>query len=417
MDFMNEQIKKYSTNTTDAQLSLFWHHINLIKLQIEGMYHGYTQQVKTPKMKLVDFYRFQMDGDIEDLYGVLDPQEVSTRRQAERILLYRTHCSALLKYTPDRSELMATQSTWDVYNNMLRIYKHIEIPFTQKEQVATTAVSFSSSPGWLISVDDFYVTQQSNLVILETTNGVYDTSIYKHVTPKSVLYWMRNIVANRLATSGKSWGEWFGMYNSGTYNNQWIVVDYKKFVPKAQKSDPELVFMMELMPNMIRSQYVSELLDSQNYLPSYNIPFHPDIFKYSGTAEMEKKYGQDFGYQTCPRAKIFKRDQHTVVDMKSFQALIRQNKFENDPFAEGDACKQIAARCDLNPTQGDNSSAFGQIDAKVTNNELSKKRAALCQCGPTTYSQKAFEWKDWKDEPHAGQPTKFAFDWVHMQPQ
>lgn len=37
------------------------------------------------------------------------------------------------------------------------------------------------------------------------------------------------MVANRLATDGKSWSDIFQQYNSGTYNNQWMVVDYNKF--------------------------------------------------------------------------------------------------------------------------------------------------------------------------------------------
>lgn len=43
--------------------------------------------------------------------------------------------------------------------------------------------------------------------------------------------WIRTIVANRVATDGKSWSNYFSMHNSGTYNNQWMVVDYKLFKP------------------------------------------------------------------------------------------------------------------------------------------------------------------------------------------
>jgi hypothetical protein len=38
-------------------------------------------------------------------------------------------------------------------------------------------------------------------------------------------------VANRLAVDGKSWTKIFRRHNSGTYNNQWMVVDYKRFLP------------------------------------------------------------------------------------------------------------------------------------------------------------------------------------------
>ncbi len=38
---------------------------------------------------------------------------------------------------------------------------------------------------------------------------------------------MRAIIANLLATTGTEWAATFSKYNSGTYNNQWMIVDYK----------------------------------------------------------------------------------------------------------------------------------------------------------------------------------------------
>lgn len=45
-------------------------------------------------------------------------------------------------------------------------------------------------------------------------------SIYDVITTKSVLSWMRVMVANRMANNGKQWVDVFSKYNSGTYNNQ-----------------------------------------------------------------------------------------------------------------------------------------------------------------------------------------------------
>ena len=39
------------------------------------------------------------------------------------------------------------------------------------------------------------------------------------------------IVANRLANSGKEWVDKFFTFNDGTYNNEWMITDFKQFTP------------------------------------------------------------------------------------------------------------------------------------------------------------------------------------------
>ena len=76
-------------------------------------------------------------------------------------------------------------------------------------------------PGTLEGIDDFYQTSQ-NLTVIETTNGVYNDSLFAlHVTAVgTVPYWIRVIVANRAAVTAADWEQWFYKHNSGTYNNQ-----------------------------------------------------------------------------------------------------------------------------------------------------------------------------------------------------
>jgi len=61
------------------------------------------------------------------------------------------------------------------------------------------------------------------------------------------------------------------------------------------------------------------------YWPSYNIPFYPIIFNMSGYPQMVDNYGTFLSYELSPRAKIFRRDQGTVVDMKTMKAIMRFN--------------------------------------------------------------------------------------------
>ena len=51
-------------------------------------------------------------------------------------------------------------------------------------------------------------------------------SLYDEVTPESLLAWQRVRVANQMAASGKEWAEVIDTYNSGTYNNQYMVSQF-----------------------------------------------------------------------------------------------------------------------------------------------------------------------------------------------
>jgi hypothetical protein len=52
---------------------------------------------------------------------------------------------------------------------------------------------------------------------METTNDVLNGSLFQYVTQQSLLSWMRVMLANRMASDGKTWTSIFARYNSGTY--------------------------------------------------------------------------------------------------------------------------------------------------------------------------------------------------------
>lgn len=64
---------------------------------------------------------------------------------------------------------------------------------------------------------------------------------------------------------------------------------------------------------------------SIGYWASYNIPFHSDIYRMSGYGAMWKKHGEDFSYDLCPRAKIFRRDQGKVTNLDTLKYIMRYN--------------------------------------------------------------------------------------------
>lgn len=72
------------------------------------------------------------------------------------------------------------------------------------------------------------------------------------VVPQAALSWQRVLVANWLSSSGADWAQWIQEHNSGTYNNQYIVVDLNKFSPGSELQ-PGLLTIVEQMPGLVMS--------------------------------------------------------------------------------------------------------------------------------------------------------------------
>ncbi|KAK6015016.1 hypothetical protein OSTOST_19567 [Ostertagia ostertagi] len=116
----------------------------------------------------------------------------------------------------------------------------------------------------------------------------------------------------------------FSKFNSGTYNNQWNILDYKVF-KKRRFDHPShgLLHVLEQLPNHTAHADLTHVLLRNNYWPSYNTPYFPKIFKWSESDRMVKKFGDWYSYDKTPRALIFRRDQGSVVDMDSMIQLMR----------------------------------------------------------------------------------------------
>lgn len=71
---------------------------------------------------------------------------------------------------------------------------------------------------------------QSHLLLPSLLLLSLSTSLHALQPPIST-FRVRVIVATRLTTTGRAWHEIFYRYNSGTYNNAWMTVDYKLFTP------------------------------------------------------------------------------------------------------------------------------------------------------------------------------------------
>ncbi|VDN02331.1 unnamed protein product, partial [Thelazia callipaeda] len=269
----------------------------------------------------------QLAGDLIDLTKLFGISEKDS-----------SHCSGLIKIAPNNSDLFVAHVAMSGYNTMNRVLKLYKFAY----KVPGYATSFSSYAGTLNSVDDF-ILSSSGLAAIETTFAIFNVSLY-----------------NNVKSTGHTASEWvkiFSRYNSGTYNNQWSLVDYKLFIPGKQLPTHGLLWVLEQTPGLTVYHDMTWYLRKHAYWPSYNIPYFAEINKISGYKEKSESM-QWYNWTSSPRAKIFDRDHNKVINMSTLQKLMRYNDYTHDEFSKCHcippytAEAAISTRGDLNPANG-----------------------------------------------------------------
>lgn len=325
----------------------------------------------------------------------------------------------------DFSDVYAGHNTWTSYVNMLRIYKNYDLGGLNQRYQS----SFSSKPGMLYSKDDFYILprKDQNLVVIETTNGIMNQDLYKLVIPETLLTWQRLPLANSITNNGNDWTNILSKHNSGTYANQWMVLDMKLFTPGKGPSDSNFLWIIEVAPGIAARQDITQtFIKNGYYWPSYNCPYQKDVYVASGFQKAYETYGNAYSYTNCSRAQMFARDQIKINSFDDFKNELRYNEWQTDPFSNNDPYNSISARKDLrNPSSTPTTAgAMGAIDAKVTswthmmtkNNNGKQNALTHAESGPTHNSQPVFQWSgsQFEKQIHLGQPDVFNFTYTEM---
>jgi hypothetical protein len=346
------------------------YHVTLahIMKQFHGILDGINYSAKDNQtMSLTDLLLLEAAGDLYDIIPAVNPELFDLRLDDTSIsaaeFFDRWHtkvsCSALIKITDDLSDVYAAHTTWTSYQNMLRIYKHYALDGGNYRS------SHSSKPGVIYSKDDFYVLPNHHLIVMETTNGVMNEKLYDAVTTHSLLTWQRLPLCNTLATSGKEWVDLVSKYNSGTYANQWMILDLKHFTPGVGvTSSSDFLWIIELAPGLAISKDVTSVMMEQGgYWPSYNIPYTPEMYALSGFQKAYETYGKEYSYKECSRAQIFQRNQSMIQSFGAMKRMLRDNHYLTDPLSEGNAALAISARYDL---RASSPKTYGGVDTKAT---------------------------------------------------
>ena len=227
-------------NESSATEAAYWHHMGLVDAQLAGLHEGYEQAARDshgalPSLPFESILYLNLGEERADFadfrpgVGIVRPLPTFGALEAFEAA---GKCSALVRLTKD--DVMIAQETWSSLSSMLRVYKMYDLPFTMRGddshaggRVPAARVSFSSYPAVLNSGDDFYVTS-AGLVVQETTIGNSNPELTRaFVSPLTVPEWKRNILANRLASSGFEWSGLYSRYNSGTCKPSLVRVNHR----------------------------------------------------------------------------------------------------------------------------------------------------------------------------------------------
>ena len=416
--FVFDSIKKEGKN--DPML----YNAYLIKIQYNAIMDQYNSSVdEDKKLTKNNFHQMNYITAIPDLqikfnvekYGETNYSKMTDKEIIDNFL-ERTHCSALFKIKNDLSEVYFGHNTWGDYFISIRIIKEYNLNFNNK-WVKSKNIIFTSYPATMSSLDDFYVTSHG-LIVIETTNSFYNDTMFKEVIPESLFTSERAMISNRISNSSKEWVENFIKYNSGTYNNQFMVLDKNKVNLINKTIDYDAFYIVEQLPGFTKINNVTSFLKF-GYWSSYNVPFDKEIYEKSLIQKIideRPAVAASLDYDNCARTKIFRREQSSADTLEGFMRLMRYNKYKTDPYSEENPSYSISSRSDLS------GKCSGAYDSKVgALSDFKDGKIKIHLIGGPTWDEdegiKPFSWNETasdncKNHEHYFIPDIFKYDWI-----
>lgn len=409
----------------------YWKRTALILAQFDGMVQGYAAAKKPTDIAIseLDFWILQSAGDLDDLAEVFQLGS----RNPELTL----KCTGLVRILPDFSDVYFAQDTWSDYRELHSYLKeyNLNIP-----EFKSHRVQVSTRTGHMPSVDDFW-TNDKGLLVLETTMHNFNRTLYElYVRPESVLTWIRSYHATFSSDNGKEWTENFIRENSGTYNNEYIVLDSKKFV-KGEKPQDDFLWMIEQYPGIYKSQDITNLLFEKDryYFPSVNTPYFEELYKIADYPGQQKRepHKADFWSYEQPRTRIIRRDAEKINDYDAFKKFMRYNDYKNDDIIGNledpvdhtkfqEPAQGILSRYDLRPTEGTPfglQNNFGGLDAKTARlSSFMANQSFDAICSPEYDANDPWNFKKWNDAhpdkkiSYDGLSEEYQFPWTEFHP-
>lgn len=375
-NFLSSNLRFMKLSVDAYPESSYWSAAGLVFAQFMGLTEGYNQgHGDDMRMSVLDHWVLQSQGDLGDTSHALERISKGPSGPTMNAIedlpdgdpeTLGDHCTGLLKITDDYSDIYIAHDAWSDYRDLHGALKEYSLP---AKGFKAKRITMSTRIGKLSSYDDFYIAD-NGLLVIETTMTVLNQSLYDYVKPQSIYTWFRAILAMWISDNGKEWTETFIKHNSGTYNNQYLIVDSNKFV-QYQKPEKDLVWVIEQYPGVYwKNADITQKFVSQKYFPSINKPHFPELYKIAGYPDKVSKagaIGNFYTYETSARYMIIEREAPRLNDFEDFKEFMRYNNWKRDPYSNGDSSQQIMSRYDLRRS-GDPygvRKAFGGLDSKA----------------------------------------------------
>lgn len=357
------------------------------------------------------------------------------------------HCSVLVKVAG--SQIIFGHNTWKDFKEMLRIWKDVSITHVQNPAIVNRRLSYPSYPGYYASTDDWLMLPDSQLAVFETTDDAYDTArLAKHVQPSTINTPMRSMIASLMAGNGREWYEIFSRENSGTQNNQWMIIDaaaWHKYLSRRDSKPTGVFWVLEQQPGSIVGRDMTEHLLRESFWSSYNVPH----FRQTILTSREKEHPSVNDACVGQRGPLLASAQRHIASVADMQELLTTNQWKTSSLAWSCPKCSVASRFDLPGNNGSMgkgvlsehemqrvshfgstaqlgchfSGFFGAIDAKVADDRMVAEGKTLFVSGPARKGGvPPFSWEAAEDAAskknvpqHAGHPKgPWTFPWVTL---
>jgi hypothetical protein len=269
-------------------------------------------------------------------------------------------------------------------------------------------------------VDDFFVNSQG-LMIFETTVTLQNRSLYDYVKPQTVMNWMRTLLAAFVGRNVAEWSDAFLAHNSGTYNNEYFVVD-SKLLHDGDRVSAGLVHSVLQLPGPWRfEEDLTEELYREGFIASFNVPKNQEGAK---IMQWDRAGGADgCQYLECPRYLISKRESPRLSDWETFKRFMRYSGYKRDAYSKWQGVPYhrytISSRGDTDDDPRLRN-GHGGLNAKVCKASEVRTRMHVYGVNSPSYEFEPDQnWAlDWNKEPlasiaHDGLPDVWNFtQWV-----